>query len=143
MSLLAELKRRNVVKVSMAYLALGWVVIEVTTTITPVLNLPEWLEQHFPDAGVVLRVDDVTTMLTAVKSGMGLARMPCYVADSQPGGLRLDVALTPSDWGIWILSHVDLRSTERVRVCREFLLNTIEQQRQLVLGETSSYYEPN
>ena len=36
MSLFAELKRRNVVKVSMAYLALGWVVVEVATTVTPV-----------------------------------------------------------------------------------------------------------
>jgi TolB-like protein len=43
MSFFTELKRRNVVKVSMAYLALGWVVVEVTTTVTPLLHLPEWL----------------------------------------------------------------------------------------------------
>jgi adenylate cyclase len=43
MSLFAELKRRNVVKVSTAYLALGWVVTEVTSTVTPLLNLPGWL----------------------------------------------------------------------------------------------------
>lgn len=35
MSLFAELKRRNVVKVSVAYLALVWVLIEVTTTVAP------------------------------------------------------------------------------------------------------------
>jgi TolB-like protein len=43
MALFAELKRRNVVKVSLAYLALGWVVVEVTTTLTPLLDLPAWL----------------------------------------------------------------------------------------------------
>ena len=43
MPLIAELKRRNVVKVSMAYLALGWVVVEVATTVTPLLQLPAWL----------------------------------------------------------------------------------------------------
>ena len=43
MSLFAELKRRNVVKVSAAYLALGWIVVEVTNTVTPLLNLPAWL----------------------------------------------------------------------------------------------------
>ena len=53
MSLLAELKRRNVVKVSMAYLALGWVVIEVTTTVTPVLNLPEWLPSVVVWIGII------------------------------------------------------------------------------------------
>lgn len=43
MSLFAELKRRNVVRVSAAYLALGWVVTEITSTIGPLLNLPGWL----------------------------------------------------------------------------------------------------
>ena len=43
MSLLAELKRRKVVKVSAAYLTLGWVVVEVTNTVAPLLNLPAWL----------------------------------------------------------------------------------------------------
>ena len=40
MSLIAELKRRNVFKVSVAYLALGWIVIQVTSTVAPALNLP-------------------------------------------------------------------------------------------------------
>ena len=100
---------------------------------------PEWVAQHFPDAVTVLRVDDINTMLAAVRSGMGLARMPCYVGDHDSFVHRIDVFLKPSDWGIWVLSHVDLRSTERVRVCREFLLEIIEQQRELVLGEASIY----
>ena len=43
MGLIAQLKRRNVIKVCMAYLALGWVVIEVAATVTPLLGLPAWL----------------------------------------------------------------------------------------------------
>jgi TolB-like protein/predicted Zn-dependent protease len=43
MSFFAELKRRNVVRVSAAYLALMWVVVEITSTTVPLLNLPEWL----------------------------------------------------------------------------------------------------
>ncbi|MEH6550943.1 MAG: hypothetical protein V7711_07270 [Pseudomonadales bacterium] len=35
-----ELKRRNVVKVGIAYLALGWVVVQVTDLAIPALNLP-------------------------------------------------------------------------------------------------------
>jgi TolB-like protein/Tfp pilus assembly protein PilF len=42
MGILAELKRRNVYRVGIAYLILGWVVIEVTDTIGPALNLPDW-----------------------------------------------------------------------------------------------------
>jgi TolB-like protein/Flp pilus assembly protein TadD len=39
-SLLAELKRRNVFKAGIAYLALGWVIVQVTSTVVPALNLP-------------------------------------------------------------------------------------------------------
>jgi DNA-binding transcriptional LysR family regulator len=102
---------------------------------------PEWVRQHFPDAEVAMNVDDVGTMALAVSHGMGLARMPCYIGDTDPSLRRLDLPLTPSTWGIWILSHIDLRSSARVRVAREFLIESIEGQREVVLGERSRYFE--
>jgi TolB-like protein len=41
--LIDELKRRNVFRVGLAYLALGWVTVEVTSLAVPALNLPESL----------------------------------------------------------------------------------------------------
>jgi len=79
------------------------------------------------------------TMMDAVKNHLGLARMPCYVADAEPSLRRIDVPLNASKWGVWVLSHVDLRSTARVRVCREFLIDVIEQQRGLIEGLESRY----
>lgn len=102
-------------------------------------TLPEWAATHFPEATVALRVDNLTTMLAAVKAGLGLARMPCFEADSSTMLRRLDLELTPSSWGIWVLSHVDLRSTARVRVAREFFTATVESAAPLILGERSVY----
>jgi TolB-like protein/tetratricopeptide (TPR) repeat protein len=42
-SLFAELKRRNVFRAGIAYLALGWVVTQVTSTVAPQLHLPDWI----------------------------------------------------------------------------------------------------
>jgi TolB-like protein/Flp pilus assembly protein TadD len=39
-SLFVELRRRNVFKAGAAYLALGWVVVQITATLVPALNLP-------------------------------------------------------------------------------------------------------
>lgn len=89
---------------------------------------------------MVARVTEIMTMMEAVKNHLGVARMPCYVGDAEPGLRRLDLALTPSNWGVWVLSHIDLRSTARVRVCREFLIDIIEQQRSLIQGQASRYY---
>ena len=103
-------------------------------------QLPDWVQQNFPDANVILRTDNLSTMCAAVAAGHGLARMPCYEADSDRRVKRLDVPLTPSRWGVWILSHVDLRSTARVRVTREFLTKVIKENSELILGERSNYY---
>ncbi len=100
---------------------------------------PPWVTENFSNARTVLRVDDVSSMGAATRNHLGLSRMPCYIGDSDAGLRRLDVPLKLSDWGVWILSHVDLRATARVRVCREFLLETIEQQRPLIQGENSRY----
>jgi len=42
MAFLAELKRRNVFRVGIAYAVLAWVVIQVTDTVAPVLKMPDW-----------------------------------------------------------------------------------------------------
>jgi len=41
-NLFSELKRRNVVRVGIAYLVISWVLIEVSDTIAPMMSLPEW-----------------------------------------------------------------------------------------------------
>ncbi len=41
-SFLAELKRRNVLKVGAAYLVAAWLLIQVAATVAPQLQLPEW-----------------------------------------------------------------------------------------------------
>ena len=42
MSLIAELRRRNVFRVAAAYLVVGWLLTEVLTTILPTLGAPGW-----------------------------------------------------------------------------------------------------
>ena len=41
-SVWAELRRRNVVKVAVAYAIVGWLVLEIASVMGPALNLPDW-----------------------------------------------------------------------------------------------------
>ena len=41
-SFFGELRRRNVVKVAVAYAIVGWLLIEVASTVFPIVQLPEW-----------------------------------------------------------------------------------------------------
>lgn len=43
MSFISELKRRNVFRVAIAYVLIGWLVLQVGDTLAPALRLPEWV----------------------------------------------------------------------------------------------------
>src|SRR5213596_977913 len=38
----AELKRRNVYKVAIAYAVVGWLLVQVTTQVFPIFEIPNW-----------------------------------------------------------------------------------------------------
>jgi len=63
------------------------------------IDEPAWVRENFPNARTVLRVDDVSSMAVATRNHFGLARMPCYIGDSDAALRRLDLPLTPSEWG--------------------------------------------
>ena len=102
-------------------------------------SLPSWAEEHFPNGEIVMRVDDLYSMYCAVKAGIGIARMPCYlpdvIADEQVE--RFNIDLPRSTWGVWVLSHIDLRNTARVRCCREFITEKLMEQKALFEGKHS------
>ncbi len=46
-SFFGELKRRKVVKVAVAYAIVGWLLIEVSATVLPIFEAPDWIVQVF------------------------------------------------------------------------------------------------
>jgi len=46
-SFFGELRRRNVVKVAVAYAIVGWLLIEVSSTVLPLFEAPDWIAQVF------------------------------------------------------------------------------------------------
>ncbi len=105
------------------------------------IDHPAWVTDHFKNSNAVLRVDDVSSMAVATRNGLGIAKMPCFIGDTEPTLRRLDVKIQLSTWGIWILNHVDLRATARVRACKDFLQDILESKRQLIQGDHSIYIE--
>lgn len=104
------------------------------------IEKPDWAQQHFPEAEVAIRANDVTTLLACLNHNMGVTMLPCYIGDTATELVRLDLPIAPSTWGVWVLSHVDLRATARVRACREFLVDIIERQHDVIGGLQSRYW---
>ena len=74
MSFFTELKRRNVFKVGAAYLVVGWVMIEVASTVAPHLNLPEWAPR-------------LITFMVII--GFPLALVLAWIFDMTPEGVQV------------------------------------------------------
>ena len=80
-------------------------------------------------------------VVAGLRQGLGISRLPCFLCDEEPLLCRLNYKLPAPTWGVWLLNHIDMRSSARVRVGREFLTEAIEAKRELILGEASEFFK--
>src|SRR2546421_5424428 len=77
----AELKRRNVYKVAVAYAIVGWVLVQIATQVFPFLEIPNWV---------------VRLVIALVAIGFPIALVLAWAFEATPGGIKRteDVDLT-------------------------------------------------
>ena len=80
-----------------------------------------WLERHGLQGSVAIHHASVTGMLAGVRSGFGLAVLPSFVADRDPGLVRCLPPIEGDPASLWLLTHERLRHTPRVRIVMDFL----------------------
>ena len=80
----------------------------------------------FPDARIKHRVDSTAAMQSMVRHGLGVAVLPCYTADPDPGLCRVSPKLLSEGMpDLWILHHSDVRGVSRVSLFAEFIADVI------------------
>jgi DNA-binding transcriptional LysR family regulator len=80
-------------------------------------------------------VDDPMLTQQMLRQNIGLAVLPCYLADSDPLLERYTDPIPEMDMGLWFLFHSDLKRTERIHVFRDFLIKEVEEVRDLLEGK--------
>ncbi len=81
-----------------------------------------WLVQHIRRGRTVIRLNRTLGQLELARMGVGLAVVPCYLADTDPDLVRL---LGPADvvsMDLWMVLHKDMQHTARVRACADFIV---------------------
>jgi DNA-binding transcriptional LysR family regulator len=80
----------------------------------------------FSEACIKHRVDSMGAMQSMVRHGLGIAVLPCYMADPDPGLRRvLPMLLSEGMPDLWILHHSDVRRVSRVSLFAEFIADVI------------------
>ena len=75
-----------------------------------------WLENEGLVDRCRIRVNTVYGMLSAAKAGLGLSVLPCYLAENDEQLVRVGKQIPSMATDLWMLTHPDLRKTERIRI---------------------------
>ncbi len=85
-----------------------------------------WIHEFGLDEQVAIHHGTSTGLLSAVRSGFGIAVLPCLIADDEPDLIR---CLPPrKDHGrvMWLLTHDRVRHAPRVRTVIDFLYDRLK-----------------
>tara|TARA_R110002111_G_scaffold49170_3_gene86893 strand:+ start:3536 stop:4495 length:960 start_codon:yes stop_codon:yes gene_type:complete len=98
------------------------------------LALDQWMDSNELKAACVYRVDTLVSILSAIRAGMGLAVLPCYLAGDDPDIIQLTDPIPELEYGLWFLMHPDLRGVARAHVLMDFLTEAVRAQKQRLAG---------
>ncbi len=80
-----------------------------------------WLRQLGLEEQVAMHHATSTGLLSGVRSGFGIAVLPCVIADAEPDLLRCIPPRSDHGRGLWLLTHERVRHAPRVRTVIDFL----------------------
>lgn len=78
-----------------------------------------------PNQSPTTIVNTVVGVVDYIRSGKGIAVLPCYLAEMHPELVRIGERDTSEVWELWLLSHPDLRRSARVHAFFEFVAANI------------------
>lgn len=93
----------------------------------------QWFAQVARGARPALRVDGTPAQLAAVKAGLGLALLPCFIGDDE-GLTRLTAPGACPLREVWLAVHRDLRHAPRLRATIDQVSAIMKRDRPALMG---------
>jgi len=92
-----------------------------------------WLAARAADVTIPMRSREMTDIIAAAASGVGIAVVPCLVGDAEPGMRRLtaDVVTTHE---LALVYRREARVSPGIRAVARFVVDTVKKNESLILG---------
>jgi DNA-binding transcriptional LysR family regulator len=97
-----------------------------------------WLHRNVPAAQIAYRTNSLVHQLMAARANIGIALLPCYLADPMDDLRRLSVPVADLEGELWIVTHKALKDTARIRACLTIIGDGIASMRPLFEGRASA-----
>jgi DNA-binding transcriptional LysR family regulator len=96
----------------------------------------DWIAANVPPDRVNYRSNSLVNQLMAIRAGLGVALLPCYLADPDDAVRRISSVLPDLASELWIVTHQDLKNTARIRAFLSVIGDAIVAQRRRFEGLT-------
>jgi DNA-binding transcriptional LysR family regulator len=96
----------------------------------------DWISANVPPARITYRSNSLVNQLMAIRAGLGIALLPCYLADPDDAVRRISGVLPDLASELWIVTHQDLKNTARIRAFLTVIGDAIVAQRRAFEGQT-------
>jgi DNA-binding transcriptional LysR family regulator len=98
-------------------------------------GVPDWTsEGEARTTGAPFRTMDLETQIAAVRQGIGITALPCFVGDTDPLLERVPGTDLHLYGPVWLLTQGETRKTERVRLFTEFVSRRLAAYAPLLAG---------
>jgi DNA-binding transcriptional LysR family regulator len=105
-----------------------WIVISIH-------GIPDWVrEGEVRTTGVPFRTTDGEAQIVAVRQGLGITTLPCFVGDADPLLVRVPGTDLHMYGTLWLLTQGETRKTKRVRLFTEFVSGRLAAYAPLLTG---------
>jgi DNA-binding transcriptional LysR family regulator len=96
---------------------------------------PDWArESEFHTTEFPFRTPDAGAQVAAVRQGIGMTKLPCFVGDSDPLLARVPGTDLHPHGTLWLLTQGETRKTKRVRLFTEFVSRRLAAYAPLLAG---------
>jgi DNA-binding transcriptional LysR family regulator len=98
-------------------------------------GISDWArEGEVPTAEVPFKTTDGEAQIAAVRQGLGMTVLPCFVGDADPLLARVPGTVLHKHGTLWLLTHGETRKTKRVRLFTEFVSRRLSAYAPLTAG---------
>jgi DNA-binding transcriptional LysR family regulator len=102
-------------------------------------GIPDWAhEGEVRTTGVPFRTTDGEAQIVAIRQGLGIATLDCFVGDADPLLVRVPGSELHMHGTVWLLTQGETRKTKRVRLFTEFVSSRLAAYAPLLAGLASS-----
>ncbi len=102
-------------------------------------GIPDWAsEGEVRTSGGTFSTNDGEAQIVAVRQGLGITTLPCFIGDTDPLLVRVPGTDLHMHGTLWLLTQGETRKTKRVRLFMEFVFRRLAAYAPLLAGRSIS-----